>query len=80
MPLTTHHVWHVRIHSPGPNSVKECIHSFQDSGFTVRSLQYTDTGRPWMYSVQHSRRNAMTLHMLKVDANSFTVLAEWSNA
>ena len=76
MSLTKHHVWHVRIHSPGPNSVMASIHSFRDSGFTVTELPRPNA---WVYSVQHSNKNAMTLHMLKADANSFTVLEEWSN-
>jgi hypothetical protein len=74
MPITEHHTWHVKIHSPG---IMAAIHSFRDSGFVVTELPLPPS---WTYSLQHSNKHAMTLHMLGSDANNFTVISEWHNA
>jgi hypothetical protein len=77
MPLTDHHTWHVRIHKIRASSIMAAIHSFRDSGFVVTELP---VGPSWSYSLKHSNKHAMTLHMLRSDANNFTVTAEWHNA
>jgi hypothetical protein len=77
MPITDHHTWHVRIHKIAMGSIMAAIHSFRDSGFVVTELP---VGLSWTYSLQHSNKHAMTLHMLGSDANNFTVISEWHNA
>jgi hypothetical protein len=79
MPITIHYTWHVRIHKIAVGGVTQRppMRSFRDSGFVVRELP---PALSWTYSLQHSNKHAMTLHMLRSDANNFTVIAEWHNA
>lgn len=82
MPMSIHHTWHVTIHNvrsmSGRSSIVIAINEFRASGFTIAELPVSRAS--WTYSLQHSNKHAMTLHMLRSEANNFTVTSEWHNA
>jgi hypothetical protein len=65
------HTWLVRIHSPGPNSVVECVAEFEHSGFTVTEKDYHT--HPWYYVVKHYNKRAMFIHMLTHGGGGFAI-------
>jgi len=70
MPLTTHHVWHIKIRPSGPGSVMAEIHKFRGGGFKV--IELPDVSR-LRYSLHHSSASAMILHMLREDCTNLTI-------
>ena len=63
--------WTVRIHSPGPNSVVECVAEFKLSGFTVTEKDYHT--HPWQYVLTHYNKHAMMMHVLTHGDRGFTI-------
>jgi hypothetical protein len=58
------HTWLVRIHSPEPYNVVECIAEFEHSGFTVTAESYYIHKRAWHYVLKHHNKRAMFIHTL----------------